>query len=346
MAMKFRNKDKTLVLTNKKFDLMASYGILLSGFLTNIIGLIGALVGLASGTKSGVYNVSVTASGIILFMILLYRLYRKKIKNTEKLFMIVLAFYGYLLFPSLLLGVPNGLFINYLPIIPITCGMCYKGRSKWTIINGVINYFVFAALILYEGAKGNVPAITSVASSFTFLAGFTASYAFALIITHIIMGNLRRAYTFMENISYTDELTGLPNRRRLDEKVEQKNFKNCVMLDIDFFKKVNDTYGHTVGDEALQLLASLISKYCSDEFKCYRYGGEEFAILSRLPINFTTELVVSIVQDVRQKFCIMGEKQTISAGIGKTLEEADKELYTAKERGRNRIYYNGIQIMF
>ena len=346
MAMKFRSKDRPLVLSNKRFDLMASYGILLAGLLTNFIGLIGALVGLFSGTETGVYNVSVTACGIVLFGILFYRLYRKKIKNLDRLFMIVLAFYGYILFPSLLIGVPYGLFINYLPIIPITCGMCYKGRSKWTIINGVINYFVFAALIAFKGSRGEISAITSTATAFTFLAGFTASYAFALIITHIIMGNLRRAYFFMEDISYTDELTGLPNRRRLDERVEQKNFKNCVMLDIDFFKKVNDNYGHTVGDEALQLLSSLISKYCSDEFKCYRYGGEEFAILSRLPINFTTELVVSIVQDVRQKFCIMGEKQTISAGIGKTLEEADKELYTAKERGRNRIYYNGVQIMF
>lgn len=346
MAMKFRKKERQPILSNKRFDLMAAYSVLLAGLIANIAGLIGALAGLALHSNAGISNILVTASGVILLTVLLVRLHFKKIKNIDNLFLAVLAFFGYLLFPNLLLRVPRGLFVNYLLIIPITCGMCYKGRKKWTIINGIINYFVFAALILFQGARGEIPTIINGLTAFTFVTGFTASYSFALIITHILMGNLRRAYTFMEDISYTDELTGLPNRRRLDEKVEQKSFKNCVMLDIDFFKKVNDTYGHTVGDEALQLLASLISKYCSDEFKCYRYGGEEFAILSRLPINFTTELVVSIIQDVRQKFCIMGEKQTISAGIGKTLEEADKELYTAKERGRNRIYYNGVQIMF
>lgn len=325
---------------------MAAYSILLAGLIANTAGLIGALAGLAFRTSTGISNILVTASGIVLLTVLLIRLHFKKIKNIDNLFLAVLVFFGYILFPNLLLKVPRDLFVNYLSIIPITCGMCYKGKGKWTIVNGIVNYFVFAVLILIQGKRGEIPTVVNDLTSFTFIVGFTASYTFALIITHILMGNLRRAYTFMEDISYTDELTGLPNRRRLDEKVEQKSFKNCVMLDIDFFKKVNDTYGHVVGDEALQLLASIVSKYCSDEFKCYRYGGEEFAILSRLPINFTTELVISIVQDVRQKFCIMGEKQTISAGIGKNLEEADKELYNAKEHGRNRIYYNGIQIMF
>ena len=334
------------MLSNKSFDNMIAYCILLAGLFANIIGLIGALIEKTTHPDVEISTILTTVSGMILLTFLLIKLHFKKIKHIDNLFFLTLSFFGYVLFPSLLIRVPRGLFINYLLIIPITCGMCYKGKRNWTIINGTVNYFVFAILIWILGEKGKIPTIDSRVTSFKLILSFTASYSFALICTHILMGNLRRAYTFMEDISYTDELTGLPNRRRLDERVEQKIFKNCVMLDIDFFKKVNDVYGHAVGDEALQTLSAIVSKYCSDEFKCYRYGGEEFAILSRLPINYTTELVVNIVQDVRQKFCIMGEKQTISAGIGKTLEEADKELYNAKEHGRNRIYYNGIQIMF
>lgn len=346
MIMKFRKRDRLPVLSNKSFDNMIAYCIILAGLFANTLGLIGALTEKIAHPNAEISIILTTVSGIVLLIFLLIRLHLKKIKHVDTLFFLALSFFGYALFPNLLIKVPRGLFINYLLIIPITCGMCHKGKRKWTIINGIVNYFVFVVLIWILGEKGKIPTIDSRITSFKLILSFTASYSFALIITHILMGNLRRAYTFMEDISYTDELTGLPNRRRLDEKVEQKIFKNCVMLDIDLFKKVNDVYGHAVGDEALQTLSSIVSKYCSDEFKCYRYGGEEFAILSRLPINYTIELVVSIVQDVRQKFCIMGEKQTISAGIGKTLEEADKELYNAKEHGRNRIYYNGIQIMF
>lgn len=341
-----KHKSKLPILTNRKFDITAAYGILLAGLLANTIGLFGSFIGLKAGTKIAIFNTAVTATGVLFFTTQTIRLYLGKVRNIDILFKAVLVFFGYLLFPSLLFGVPSGLFVNYLPIIPITCGMCYKGKSKWTIINGIINYFIFAVLIAIKGHLHQIPTIIDTPSAVTFIAGFTASYIFALAITHIIMGNLRRAYYFMEDISYTDELTRLPNRRRLDERVDQKNFKNCAMIDIDFFKKVNDTYGHTVGDEALQLLASLISKYCSDEFKCYRYGGEEFAILSRLPMNVMTELIISIVKDVRQKFIIVGENHTISVGIGTTIEEADKQLYNAKEHGRDRIYFRDIQLKF
>ena len=92
-------------------------------------------------------------------------------------------------------------------------------------------------------------------------------------------------------------------------------------------------------------------KYCSNEFELYRYGGEEFVILSRLPDTVTLDLFQYIMQDVRKNFIVEGNPVTISAGIAsfckdynRTLKIADENLYLAKTDGRNKIYMNGTEI--
>ena len=156
-----------------------------------------------------------------------------------------------------------------------------------------------------------------------------------------------------------DSLTGLFNRRYLDEMLERELARarregpplTVMMLDIDFFKKLNDTYGHQAGDEVLRRLADLLRKNSRAEDIPCRYGGEEFLLV--LP-NMGRADALTRAEQWRQEFEAMhitlGQvtmRSTISIGIatfpeqGQTrdtlIEAADKALYDAKHNGRNRV---------
>jgi diguanylate cyclase len=155
-------------------------------------------------------------------------------------------------------------------------------------------------------------------------------------------------------LSFTDKLTGLKNRRYLQEKLEEQiaeyhrervPFSLCI-LDIDHFKKVNDTYGHQTGDYVLEKLASTLKSQSRKEDIVARYGGEEFILL--LP-NIDTSESRSIAENLR-RFIASSTWEigriTVSIGIATftsndtdvtLLEKADQALYASKEQGRNRV---------
>ncbi|MBY3618956.1 sensor domain-containing diguanylate cyclase [Acinetobacter sp. CUI P1] len=158
-------------------------------------------------------------------------------------------------------------------------------------------------------------------------------------------------------LSNTDKLTGLKNRRFLQEKLEeqivrygrdQAPFSLCI-IDIDHFKKVNDTYGHQTGDYVLEKLASILKLQSRKEDIAARYGGEEFVLL--LPNTDITESK-TIAENLRQSIAYstweMGQI-TVSIGIATfipsdsettLLQKADQALYTSKEQGRNRVTHS------
>ncbi|MBD3317316.1 MAG: diguanylate cyclase [Chitinivibrionales bacterium] len=175
--------------------------------------------------------------------------------------------------------------------------------------------------------------------------------------------------------AYIDDLTGLPNRRSLNEKLDKLGRRYTVaMLDIDHFKRLNDTYGHTTGDHVLRFVASHLQRAFGT--RVYRYGGEEFCVLfdsmpMRTAANMqdsfrryleTQEFVVRSTNEIRQKTSQRdrgGPKDetlprlhiTLSAGLAyrdipvekpeEIIELADKALYAAKQRGRNRVLCYG-----
>lgn len=162
---------------------------------------------------------------------------------------------------------------------------------------------------------------------------------------------------FQDKVNYfihestTDPLTGLVNRRTMDEQtkqwIETKTPFSIILLDIDFFKRVNDTYGHSVGDEVLIFLAEEMRRIAGEENTCCRYGGEEFIIL--LP-NKTKFEAFDVAERLRtfleETVSPSGEIITISSGIASypdcaahtvmIIEAADKSLYEAKNSGRNK----------
>ena len=150
-------------------------------------------------------------------------------------------------------------------------------------------------------------------------------------------------------LSAIDPLTGLPNRRRLEEEFVRRGRKISLMaVDIDHFKRVNDIHGHAAGDKVLRIAAQVIRAAVRDSDIPARVGGEEFAVLlPNADINIARDVAERLRRTFAQTFFGEGVGQlTISIGVatmrrGESPEEclvrADTCLYAAKRNGRDRI---------
>jgi len=158
------------------------------------------------------------------------------------------------------------------------------------------------------------------------------------------------------NFAVTDKMTQIFNRRYFDiylsNQIQNYPEQNLFLLimDIDFFKKVNDSFGHPKGDEILIKTASLIKRF-SEPYLAFRIGGEEFAVIIN---NSSLEKPLAIAESIRNiceknLFYLMPDKRTVTISVGiascpndaksaeELFEKADQALYRAKERGRNRV---------
>lgn len=155
---------------------------------------------------------------------------------------------------------------------------------------------------------------------------------------------------------YTDQLTGMFNRRKLFqdliENTSESNFIGAIMIDIDWFKKLNDTYGHEIGDECLKRIGRCFVKYGnSNDIRFYRYGGEEFIAISNVHSNFKLREISNELLKIVRNLEIPAEYSpygvvTVSIGFSEGLirnikecenliNQADKALYRAKTVSRN-----------
>ncbi len=166
--------------------------------------------------------------------------------------------------------------------------------------------------------------------------------------------------------AYLDELTGLPGRRALNEHLLRLGRRYSIaMLDVDHFKKFNDSYGHDVGDQVLKLVASRLRRVRGG--RCYRYGGEEFTVI--FPRRHLQQCLPALeelraaVEDSRLRIrgrdrprkTLKGRRRRGNTGTGKSvsvtisigiaengpgvdaLKQADQALYRAKHKGRNQV---------
>jgi len=169
---------------------------------------------------------------------------------------------------------------------------------------------------------------------------------------------LMEAKNKLRDLSMHDHLTGIFNRRavldRLSEEItraERENYPIFIaMLDIDFFKKVNDTYGHGAGDAVLKEFVNRVLATVRGYDILGRYGGEEFLLLLIKPSHATAEMVFERVRSAvgSEPIIYEGESLEITVSMGGAkrwtgekveafIERADKALYRAKEEGRNRV---------
>ena len=169
----------------------------------------------------------------------------------------------------------------------------------------------------------------------------------------------KRLESALARLAATDELTGLPNRREgmarlevLHKVSERKKRPYCIaMVDLDHFKRLNDQYGHAAGDLVLKAFADMTRKTLRSGDICFRYGGEEFAILlpetgledglkvvERLRETWAaTQLALSDCPPVQATVSIGLTQYPIkSISLEHLIQEADRALYDAKNTGRNR----------
>ena len=177
------------------------------------------------------------------------------------------------------------------------------------------------------------------------------------------LNRLRSSNAVLEQQAHTDHLTGVYNRRQFEAFAYQElarkqrygNSLSLVILDVDFFKQVNDIHGHTAGDDVLIQLASLLQRHIRPTDLVARMGGEEFVVL--LP-HISLENAKIYAEHIREKveatdiyinshgnkqmlnitvsigIAIVRETETVIAGV---LARADEALYEAKHAGRNQI---------
>lgn len=184
----------------------------------------------------------------------------------------------------------------------------------------------------------------------------------ALLVMVLIFGfgyhfsrRLQGDRTRLEMLASQDALTGLPNRRALEKTLQQQiadarlgRFRHAlIVLDIDFFKEVNDRHGHAVGDTALSDLAAILRFELRENDKAFRFGGEEFVVLADVDnrealAGFTERLRKAVHQSLR------GPDGRITVSLGAAMyageqrwqdwfARADAALYEAKRKGRDSV---------
>lgn len=191
----------------------------------------------------------------------------------------------------------------------------------------------------------------------------SASYEFLERKVEQRTSELNKLNKKLEQLAITDELTGLYNHRFFYEKLEEelvraKRYKHQVavlMIDVDLFKKFNDTYGHLAGDEVLEKVSRCLEKGVRDTDTVARYGGEEFAVI--IPevelkgVLALAERLRESVQDEKTKYKGTGPNGSVTVSIGASIhpedgddililiKKADEALYLSKNNGRNRVEY-------
>jgi diguanylate cyclase (GGDEF)-like protein len=235
-------------------------------------------------------------------------------------------------------------------------------RRRWVLLTALIvcfilGYLSYAALIWGQPVTSMELIVSGV---FLLGAGFVWLTATLALQTAV---DIRRV-TLLEQENITDPLMGIYNRRYLDRRLEEEFARarryglplSLVMVDIDHFKRVNDLYGHQVGDLVLKYLGELVLHAVRETDIIARYGGEELVIIAPNTLSGPAALLADRLRQHIEAHDLVVSSQTnqrlniritVSAGVGSLHEgdsdclclihRADDALYQAKQEGRNRV---------
>lgn len=200
---------------------------------------------------------------------------------------------------------------------------------------------------LLAGLRPNASAINSIVQF------YIASLAFLSM--QLVYSNYRRQYIDMHDMAHTDPLTGMANRRLMQELLEKQcalagrnnESFSVLMMDLDHFKWFNDEYGHAMGDQILREVAVLLNGMLRQYDTLARWGGEEFVIMAPKADSTQASHLAHRIAEVLAGTRIAGMFQ-VSASIGLTgfrpgdtadtvIRRADEAMYRAKAAGRNRL---------
>ncbi len=259
----------------------------------------------------------------------------------------------------------NGEYVTQLLINVCICGLC---------AGGVVAFIPYRRLAVLFNIAMLMPVIITLLVSGLNRPLFMMFCLFSAYMVMIAYRGNREYWDALENeylleikssemthLSNTDVLTGLYNRRYFNDALDREwkrsgrnnSLLSLIILDIDHFKKINDTYGHQVGDEYLKKIAErLTSVFKRDSDIVARFGGEEFIVLLQgVDNDHALQLAKNAIHDIASMTIDhQGEKigTTMSAGVNCCIPDfqsiadslisgADKALYLAKQRGRNQV---------
>ena len=264
----------------------------------------------------------------------------------------------YMSLATVCLGYKFGFHLYCLSMIPInyyTEYMSFKLGKKNVNTNLITVLVVICYLFAtgYSGVVGPIYETDPMFASIFWIINSSTVILFLIIYSSLMMKGIITSEKKLFDMAHKDRLTGLYNRHYMMgilEEAEKDEKDYCLaMLDIDFFKKVNDVYGHNAGDEVLRKVADSMTEVCKD---CVisRWGGEEFLILVNGKISDGgLDLLEKLRTKVEATHILFEDKDikvTLTTGISdkdkdisldKWIMSADEKLYEGKHSGKNRV---------
>lgn len=234
--------------------------------------------------------------------------------------------------------------------------------AKSVLVLLIVTVIIFSIFSYFIASRISIPleklAISTnakdIGASLVYIKGINAWYAEAdrlkkALFTHVKI--MMERVNSLNEVAVKDPLTGVNNRLGFSNKIQdykQGIGASVIAIDVDFFKKINDSFGHGVGDEVLVSLAHVIKSCCRSEDIVCRFGGEEFVVFLPNTSVVTAEFVAERIRSVVESTVFPNNlRVTVSAGVATQgdpfggidflLKNADDALYQAKGEGRNKV---------
>ncbi|TYR75985.1 GGDEF domain-containing protein [Rossellomorea vietnamensis] len=300
-------------------------------------------------------NMIIMPTLIVLYLISIFVLFFKKdwSEAVEKFMIIAVCLvsavkFTYVVTHELEQTMSLGPFTFWMPMFYMF--LFFLLNIRWALIVTAATYVWFLGVGIYK-----LPDLMGTPASFLLIHYFFANLVF--LVTLFFLHTVKQSYIkaeVLEEMANTDYLTGLPNRRKIDMELmkglETQQKLSIIYLDIDHFKQINDSYGHTAGDMVLKEFTNKTLEILDKEDLLGRWGGEEFMLLLKnRDIGKAKLLAEKIRKHISQHDYETINSLTASFGVaelqgGDTLDSllnrADKALYEAKNNGRNQVAVN------
>lgn len=347
----FKKWTKSVMMLAIIFTFLIFFGEIVSSIYLKI----------SSGNEINLKIFYFTAINILILYIGYKIIHMKKISIEKRsivpLIVIILVSVNYIIFHY---NLPVCILSLALPILLSILYSDSKSTKIMALISGSITVII-SIILLFINYHLGYNYIINLCMSLIFLMGLTFTSFFMAQLevgkNELLVASIKERDLYHKK-AIIDELTKCYNRSFYVQKINEE-FKNCDSLvlgiiDIDYFKKFNDTYGHSIGDEVLKKLGKALNKLNSDEIFTARYGGEEFVILF---FNYTLDEARKKIDTLREKFSSKRIEQlnnnviTFSCGLAQMeqhdtpntlFDKADTVLYEAKNAGRNKTIIYGL----
>ncbi len=330
----------------KGFSKTITYALFIAGMISNTIGLV---VDFLYGCSNWLSLLNLTSTAVSLLLILVPGIFAFKkgyYLGYSKYAVLITAWFS---FPIILLTSPDGVFLMYVCLLGPAFGLLATNRRF--ITSGIITVFIFDAILILK-VIFNIQVDTEYLKKnlFHLLGSLTATYLFSLYATAY---STKRFFETIKNLEFkssTDALTGALNRNSLTP--EELKDSGILMIDIDHFKMINDTYGHLNGDKSLQFLVSTLKSNIRKNDRVIRFGGEEFIVIvkniqSLKQLHSMAEHLRKIIEKESKISKDLAGPFTISIGchlyrndldLNNNIRIVDAAMYNAKKAGRNRVW--------